>query len=357
MSRDFKYNQQIPSLIAGYNLDDGVIIGAALTLVNYAYLKKPEASRQRIVLGHSLSTKAFYFKYHAQFNEVFGKTGLVIDAETLGPKNTENFFGLGNETIYDSANETITFYRSRYNVFNLNPAFQFKLGSKIKFDIGPSFQYFKMDESDNEGRFIADPALNKLDEPNLFSTKFYTGIQMDAIIDTRDHIVLPSRGIYWKTSFKSIYGLNKESNDFTQLRSDLSLFMSFHLPARLVIADRVGGGFTGGNPSFFQHHYIGGTHLMGFRKNRFAGTSFLYNNFEFRYKLLDFRTYLFPGSLGIIGYKDIGRVWIEGENSSKWHNGIGGGIYLSPVNMLVVTAIFGHSREENLPYVTLGFRF
>lgn len=357
VSRDFNYNKQIPFLVAGYNLDDGVLIGAGLTLVNYAYLKKPEASRQRIVLGHSLATKAYYLKYHGQFNDVIGKTGLVIDAETLGPKNTENFFGLGNETIYDSANESITFYRSRYNVFNLNPALQFKIGSKMRLDAGPAFQYFKMDEEDNEGRFISDPSLNNLNEPYLFSNKFYTGIHMDVIIDTRDHPIFPNRGIYWKTSFKSIYGLNNESSDYTQLRSDLSLFMSFNLPAKLVIADRVGGGFTGGTPSFFQHYYIGGTSLMGFRKNRFAGTSFLYNNLEFRYKLMDFRTYFFPGSLGLIGYKDIGRVWVKDENSSKWHNGIGGGIYLAPVNMLVITAIFGHSREENLPYVTLGFRF
>jgi hypothetical protein len=53
----------------------------------------------------------------------------------------------------------------------------------------------------------------------------------------------------------------------------------------------------------------------------------------------------------------VGRVWQKGESSGQWHDGFGGGIYFSPVNLLVFTAVLGHSSENTLPYVTFGFKF
>ncbi|WP_246230277.1 hypothetical protein [Mucilaginibacter humi] len=41
-----------------------------------------------------------------------------------------------------------------------------------------------------------------------------------------------------------------------------------------------------------------------------------YNNFEVRMKISDFASYLLPGTLGAIGFHDVGRVWTPGEVSS-----------------------------------------
>jgi hypothetical protein len=76
-----------------------------------------------------------------------------------------------------------------------------------------------------------------------------------------------------------------------------------------------------------------------------------------RIKLFDFTSYILPGSVGMIAFNDVGRVWLRGEDSGQWHNGFGGGLYFSPVNLVVVTAVLGHSSEGTLPYVTFGFKF
>ena len=83
----------------------------------------------------------------------------------------------------------------------------------------------------------------------------------------------------------------------------------------------------------------------------------VFNNVELRLKLTEFQTYLFPGTLGLQLFHDVGRVWMDEEKSNTWYNGYGLGFWLAPANAFVATASISHSREGWLPFVGLGFRF
>jgi len=74
-------------------------------------------------------------------------------------------------------------------------------------------------------------------------------------------------------------------------------------------------------------------------------------------KLFDFQSYIFPGTVGLVAFNDIGRVWYKKEESNAWHYGYGGGIYFSPANLLLITLTVGASKESILPNFTIGFRF
>lgn len=153
-------------------------------------------------------------------------------------------------------------------------------------------------------------------------------------------------------------GLGDYSEQLTQLYSDLSLYLSFHSNGGLVIATRFGGGVNFGDYEFFQAQYLGNTeNLRGYRKYRFAGRSMLFNNTDLRIKVLDFKTYLLPGSLGILAFHDIGRVWVKEDNSSKWHTGYGGGLWLGIIKRAVVSASLTASEEGVLPLLTFGYQF
>ncbi|HYH55158.1 MAG TPA: BamA/TamA family outer membrane protein, partial [Anseongella sp.] len=157
---------------------------------------------------------------------------------------------------------------------------------------------------------------------------------------------------------KGMQQLEGGKDRYAQIRTELSLFSSFNLNPRLVIANRIGAGYTFGQPGFYQLLYLGGKeNLRGYRNFRFSGAGMFYHNIELRLKLFDFTSYLFPGSLGLIGFNDIGRVWQPEEASEKWHQGYGGGIYLVPAEMLVLTGTLGFSEEETLPYISVGFQF
>ncbi len=61
---------------------------------------------------------------------------------------------------------------------------------------------------------------------------------------------------------------------------------------------------------------------------------------------------------GVFGLADVGRVFLEGESSDRWHTALGGGVWIAvadPKNLasLAVVTSEGHVRF----YVQGGFTF
>jgi outer membrane translocation and assembly module TamA len=220
------------------------------------------------------------------------------------------------------------------------------------------FQHFSIDSSENANRIITSGDLEGIDETTLFNNKFYTGARFQLDIDMRNNKTITTRGMYWHTYFQSAKGLTGSSTNITQFSSDLSFFTSFSRAAKFVIAGRVGGGINFGKYEFFQAQSLGGTeNLRGFRKYRFAGDKMAFANLDLRLHLFDFRGYLIPGSLGLLGFNDVGRVWFDTENSSAWHYGYGAGIWIAPAKRYVLTFCYAHSKDGGLPFVSFGFQF
>ena len=353
----FNYDRIAPLATAGYNLDDGLLLGAGVQWTKQGFRKSPFAAMNRLLISRSLATNAMLIKYDGIFTDFIGKNDLWINAFAKAPDNVTNFFGPGNETVYEKDRQ-IRYYRTRYNLINISALLKRKLGEHMQLSVGPVFQHFVLDTDDNKGRFIED-YLSQLPDPNQFKLReSYGGAQVGLMVDNRNKPVQPSRGFYWNTTLLGLQGFNQQTNHFTQLRSDLAIYTSFSQAARFVMVNRLGGGLTLGNPAFYQLLYLGGQdNLRGYRAYRFAGNHLFYYNFEARLKLLDFRSFLFPGSVGLVAFNDLGRVWLQGENSKRWHDGYGGGLYVTPASLLVVTATVGFSDEGALPYISVGFRF
>ncbi|RZL10305.1 MAG: hypothetical protein EOO62_13235, partial [Hymenobacter sp.] len=145
---------------------------------------------------------------------------------------------------------------------------------------------------------------------------------------------------------------------FGQALTEFTFYANPLRDSSLVLANRTGGGTTLGDATYFQQLKLGGAqNLRGYYLWRFTGKSMAFNNLELRLKLLDFRSYLLPGTLGLVAFHDIGRVWSPDERSQKWHNGYGGGIYFLPAQLLLVQAVVGFSEEGVYPYISAGFRF
>lgn len=139
----------------------------------------------------------------------------------------------------------------------------------------------------------------------------------------------------------------------------MAIYASLSDPARLVTVIQLGAGHIfNDNYEYFQAFTLGANNfLKGFRKNRFAGTSAFYSSLEFRLKLTDIKSYILPGSLGLIGFNELGRVWLKNEASSRWHHSVGGGLYYIPFNLAIVSATVGFSQEEHLFNFSIGTRF
>jgi hypothetical protein len=79
-----------------------------------------------------------------------------------------------------------------------------------------------------------------------------------------------------------------------------------------------------------------------------------YNSIELRVKLADIKSALLPGTLGIVGFNDVGRVWMTNESSHTWHDAYGGGLYFIPFKLAIISATMAFSKEENLFNFSIG---
>ncbi len=354
----FKYDQNIPQFTIGFNPDDGLSLGAGVKMIRNGFRQSPKAV-YHFMASHSLSTRAFRFKAGATFNQLLGKTGLSLYADIKSPNNTTNFFGYGNSSVYTNIGKgQFRFYRARYNLIKTGANLLSNIGRHIRVQYGVGYQFYSMDDDDNQNRYILQTGINGLVNDQVLQRKHYLTSDLGVQIDSRNNKSNPNRGIYWNTEAEAAGGLNRFSKNTLTLQTDLRFYAALNDPAKLVLAARIGAGHIWGNFNFFQAMQLGNhDNLRGYRNHRFAGRSMVYSNTELRIKLFDFAGYLFPGTIGLIGFNDIGRVWYKGNESATWHNTPGAGLYVSPAGLVVISATVGFSKEETLPFVSVGFRF
>ncbi len=357
--RNFNYDILQPKKYAAYNRDDGLFIGAGLIYTTHGFKKEPFQTRQEVKGFVSLLTKAWRFRYDLQRTDAIGGTDLLVSADVRAPNYTINYFGKGNNTenkIDDGRGPQ--FYRTRFFQTDLSVLLKREIFPDINLFYGPSLQFFSIDSSENRNRVITKPQEIGLDTTNFFKRKTYAGLNAALVIDNRNDLNYPTRGVFWTTKLSVNRGLNSFASNFTQLSSDMSVYISSNTPPRMVVAVRFGTAINFGNYEFFQSQFLSGTeNLRGYRKYRFAGDKMLYNNVDVRIRLKNYQGYLFTGSYGFVVFHDVGRVWAKDENSGRWHNGYGAGLWVSPANRMVFTGSMMHSNEGWLPLVSLGFQF
>jgi len=361
----YDYNHAIPTLAFGYNPDDGLSLGIGLKITRHGFRKEPFKTLNEISVTHSLSTSAWRFRYHNEHIAVFGRnTDITTDIDIRSPFNTTLFFGYGMGSVYDKTKPgKFKYYRARYDLADLYLNIRHRFSKQVELNVGPTFQYYEMDNEDklNMKRFIFQTGTgvgkNGLDSASIFSKQKYLGIYFSFNVDTRDNKVLPQKGIQWQNSIRYLSGLGDTKYSPTIMNTDLS----FYIPVvknKLTFADRVGAGTTLGNFNFHQAQYLGNNEdLRGYRRERWAGKSKLYNQAELRWRLSNFKTYLFPGSLGLVFFADAGRVWMPNYTYSKTAFGYGAGFWFSPLRRIMITINYAISDEDKIPFLTMGWRF
>ncbi len=357
----YEYNKFSPGLSFGFNPDDGLSLGLGLKIIRHGFRKVPYKSSHTLAINHALSTKAFRFRYSNEFMGVIGKNmDLITDIDIRSPNNTTNFFGYGMNSKYvKSSPGQFRYYRARYDLADATIQLRQRFSEKVTLSFGPTFQYYEMDTDDklNMARYISQTGLNGLNPVTLYSNQKYFGALINLLVDTRDHKVLPKKGVYWENKVRHLSGSKSTPYKTTQFNTDFSFYLNL-INDRLTFADRIGGGFNTGTFEFHQAQYLGNEdNLRGFRKFRFAGKSKFYNQAELRLRLANFKTYLFPAAFGINAFVDAGRVWVKNDTDKEIAVGYGGGIWFSPLRRILVTVNYAMSNEDKMIIAGLGFRF
>jgi hypothetical protein len=349
--------RRFPRILAGANGDDGFMLGTGFWFIDYGFRKEPYASSQKLITLFALSRKAYQIKYNGELNRVIGKADLLINAGITSPV-LDNFFGFGNATKIDKDRGSM-FYRVRYRYAEGDIFIRKKPFPILQLIAGPSIYRYWNEYDRNENYILGKPSFAGLDSADVYRSKTYAGVKAAVIIDNLNSDLFPTRGIRWSNNVAVMQGISKNTNNLVRLESDMVVYASLKIPAKVVGVIKLGGGhiFNDSIP-YFQALSLGQNNVLrGFRKNRFSGHSVAYGSLELRIKLFDSKSYIFPGQVGLVVFNDIGRVWYKGESSKKWHNAVGGGFYYNPFNVIIVSATIGVSGEETVFNFSLGAKF
>lgn len=129
------------------------------------------------------------------------------------------------------------------------------------------------------------------------------------------------------------------------------------VPLRPGLALVAGGRRLMGRFPYQAAAYLGGpATLRGAPSERWAGRGAVHLNLEGRIFLTEL-VFVLPGDLGLLAMADVGRVFSDVPEPSRWHRGLGGGVWLSFLDAFRVAATVAKGEEDTLVYLTLGLPF
>ncbi len=313
-------HQSRPVLWGGFGPDVGLFFGAGLYRMQFGFRHHPFASRIRVRAGYATEASTGRAGLLMQFRRSNSGVRFEIDARASGIE-VLRFHGLGNEVLLAPGRfDDSEFFRVNQNQFSLEPSLVLPLGSSAELAFGPSAQYTTTDSI--AGRFLATlfPLYGADDFGQL-------GGQASVQVDTRDVPAAATRGV-WFTVGGSVYPKiwDVDSTTFGEVHGEVATYLTAR-PATLAL--RAGGKKVWGTFPFFESAFIGDARTVRLgRQNRFAGDAAVWGNAELRLALFPIFLVL-PAKFGIFGIGDIGRVFLEGESTDRWHPAVGGGIWLA----------------------------
>ncbi|MDQ6756020.1 MAG: metallophosphoesterase [Bacteroidota bacterium] len=358
--RPYGYNYNIyrfPQLNVAYNEEDKLLVGFGFSAKTFGFRKEPYSTYQKLATLYSPAHGAYQIKYQGIFNSVFLNKDIILNAEMVNP-TLNNFFGLGNTTVFDKT-KPLEYYRVRYKYIQTELLLRKGFNNHVlDVSFGPSYYHYWNKYSDNKSRILGTtPFL--IDSANVYSNKDYLGGKLRIDINFINDELIPSRGVIWLNEFSSMVGLNSNSNNITKFTSDMTVYASMSEERKFVTVLKFGGGHIfSKNFEFFQALNLGANNILrGFRKQRFSGSSTHYASAEERIKIFKSKSYILPGDVGVIGFYDVGKIWMQNQSSKQWHQSYGGGFYYSPFNIVVLSATIGFSDEDKLFNFSLGTKF
>ena len=332
------------SIIPNYANVRGIFFEFGYKSLKHKWRTAPFASQQSIKGIYSISNKSLGGEYVGIFNEAIGKWNIVLNGsydQTL----QYYFFGLGNETENKG---DIEYYRTYTTEGKGGIGLNRNFARHSSITMAALYEYIKPQKKPYH---LSSETVPLTDETAFTGKNFLSAVLSYSYYNINDEVV-PTKGIGITLNASHTKNLSQSDRWFNKYWTTVGFFLPFN--KTFSLASRNGFSTLEGKPEFYQYNWVGGgQNLRGHRRQRFAGETSIYTSNELRW-ITDMNGYWLKGKIGLIGFVDQGRVWMQDDPSDKWHVGYGGGLLLSPFNKIAVTVYYGISEDERLIHLRLG---
>ncbi len=350
-----KYIDKINTItpFIGFNPDDGLNINVTDTYTIKGFKNDPYHSRHKVRAAYYFQTEGYDVSYSGEFVKALGNWSFLVDGVYTSENFAQNFFGFGNETSNLDTKLGFDYNRVKIGIWSIG------LGISKKNRYGSEFliktAYEGIEVQDSQDRLITSGLSFVTTDSNFFERKFFSNIEMTYKFESYDNVINPTRGMLFKLQTGARTNIEDIEKTYGYVYPRLSFYNSITKNRKLVLKTDVNAGINlGKNFEFYQGVNLGGVYgLRGYREERFTGQSALAFSTDLRYSFNKFKTGLLPLQLGVFGGYDIGRVWLDDENSRQWQDSVGGGLWINALD--TVGGQLGVFTSDDGVRFTFGF--
>jgi hypothetical protein len=323
----------------GYRESGGVLLGFGPTVTRFGFRRQPYAWRAGVcaMVGTRSGDLGVRLTADRHLENSPWSISLFAHATRL---ESNRFYGYGNDT--ERVDPSLSLIeRDEVLVEGL---LHYSISATSALAFGPVVKYVKPDIPAGSPAELAMPP----------------GSEPFGQIGARADLTIDATTI--DAERQSGFGLSAGASAYPAAWDAGESFGEAHALARLFIplgwptlALRAGGQSNWGGFPIHESAFIGGRwSLRGFRWNRFAGDASAFGSVELRVPVVRM-TLLTRGQLGVIGFGDAGRVWLDDDSAGDWHTGAGGGLWFGSLGQQVsVTYAKG---DEHRVYAYYGMPF
>ncbi len=332
--------------ILNYDSDDGWILGFGPNYTKFGFRANPYLYYWEATGAYATRSEDYDFRLYADFTKIINNShvSFFLKASEL---DYNRFYGFGNETVRNPVLADNNFYKTNQQDYLFEPNASINVSKYCNVNFNFNYRYSNV--YINEDELVG--VLNPYGTGKLTSVGIGTGISYDKI----DNKVFPQKGI--SSEFTAMYfpAVINNKYDFGQFKADILTYQTFKTFTDFTLVLRVGGELLAGDYPFYFGSALGGLkNLRGFSKDRFLGDGMLFGQSELRIKIATINLFI-PARAGISALCDIGRVFVTGEDSKKWHSTYGGGLWLDVLNTLILNFDVAVSPEVTKYYFSTGF--
>lgn len=335
--------------VFNYNPDIGPFFGGAYSYTKYGFRMNPYLYKLNFMAGYAPKKKniaGLVVDLNFDFLGLIKNSSVNFHLRKSGIE-VNNYFGQGNNSVYNKDMDSINFYKVTHEEYIVNPVIFFPRNNDLRFSIGALYKHFDVKRNEK----VDSGSLYMIEKVNLL------GATAKVELDKRDHPTAPFKGYYFGVNIGYFPSFIDKLYDFARVTVDLRGYIGYK--QNISLALRLRGEKIYNDYPFFESAFLGGSSLLrGFSSERFAGDASILASSELRLKLFKMN-FLLPETVGAFGFAETGRVFVNGEKSEQWHTGYGGGLFMFLLNRDITFKLtYARSVEKDYAiYFGTGFGF
>jgi hypothetical protein len=301
----------------------------------FGFRKRPYSSRWDIQGGYTPTLQKGRLEVDGRLNTENSDLFWTLGAR-MSRLDVLHYYGLGNQSTggsrsFHQVDVTNTSAHLGLGVSS-SPAFEWTLGVSLE----------RLSTQDEAGRHFETLG------PVYGSGVFYQlGLGAELTLDplaeaahTGNRLRLRLHGAAYPEAFDV-------QSTFGQAGGEVSALLASSPWPAISLAVRAGGDQVYGRFPWHEAAFLGGTSTnRGFSEQRFAGDVAVYASSELRLRAWRPRVVV-PVGVGVFGFVDTGRVYLDGDSPGGWKTTLGGGVYLQPVGQPYLVRLGAGSSDES----------